>query len=144
MGFLYISRFGSFSNVDHWSSYYYKYVLRMTLTLRYVCNLCSGIPCALLIDNKSLSGVVTDPSSPSSFGAWINHAGNHHVGAISFLIVDFFLFFGVAVLTIVQASQVFAMLMDWTLLGPVHLACLSCALLGFLFPFWSLLVEILL
>ncbi|CAN1159353.1 Protein S-acyltransferase 24 [Linum perenne] len=30
----------------------------------------------------------------------------HHVGAITFLAVDFFLFFGVAVLTVVQASQI--------------------------------------
>lgn len=44
--------------------------------------------------------------APSSFGAWINYAGTHHFGAVSFFIVDFFLFFGVAVLTVVQASQV--------------------------------------
>ena len=71
-----------------------------------------GFPRALIFDDKSLSGVITDPSSPSSFGAWINHVGNHHVGAISFLIVDFFLFFGVIVLTIVQASQVFSLSVD--------------------------------
>jgi palmitoyltransferase len=51
-------------------------------------------------------GVLTDPFAPSSLGAWVNHAGSHHIGAISFLIMDFFLFFGVAVLTVVQASQV--------------------------------------
>ncbi|XP_044471581.1 protein S-acyltransferase 24 isoform X2 [Mangifera indica] len=50
--------------------------------------------------------ILTDPVAPSSFGAWINHASTHHVGAISFLTMDFFLFFGVAVLTIVQASQI--------------------------------------
>lgn len=44
--------------------------------------------------------------APSSFGAWLNHIGTQHVGAISFLLSDFFLFFGVAVLTVVQASQV--------------------------------------
>lgn len=53
-----------------------------------------------------LVGLVNDPLAPPSFGAWINHAGTHHVGAISFLLVEFFLFFGVAVLTVVQASQV--------------------------------------
>lgn len=68
-------------------------------------------------------GILTDPVAPSSFGAWIKHASTHHIGAISFLIVDFFLFFGVAVLTIIQASQVCAMfrkslyflviLLDW-------------------------------
>ncbi|XP_038890571.1 protein S-acyltransferase 24 [Benincasa hispida] len=62
---------------------------------------------AMLITGAvTITRIITDPSSPSSFGAWINHAGNHHVGAISFLIVDFFLFFGVVVLTIVQASQI--------------------------------------
>ncbi|KAL2929860.1 Protein S-acyltransferase 24 [Bienertia sinuspersici] len=53
----------------------------------------------------ALIRVVKDPMAPSSFGAWLNHAGTHHVGALSFLLADFFLFFGVAVLTAVQASQ---------------------------------------
>lgn len=47
-----------------------------------------------------------DPSAPSSFGAWLNYSATHYPGAVSFLIMDFFLFFGVAVLTVVQASQV--------------------------------------
>ncbi|XP_015879572.2 protein S-acyltransferase 24 [Ziziphus jujuba] len=50
--------------------------------------------------------VVSDPSAPSSFGAWITHAGTRHTGAISFFLMDFFLFFGVAVLTVVQGSQI--------------------------------------
>ena len=50
--------------------------------------------------------ILIDPMGPSSFLPWMNHAGTHHIGAISFLIVDFFLFFGVAALTVVQASQV--------------------------------------
>ncbi|XVF48000.1 hypothetical protein PTKIN_Ptkin03bG0155100 [Pterospermum kingtungense] len=54
----------------------------------------------------SYTGILTDPTTPSSFVAWMNHATSHHVGAISFLIVDFFLLFGVATLTVVQASQV--------------------------------------
>lgn len=53
-----------------------------------------------------LAGLLTDPLAPPSFWKWINRAGNQHVGALSFLIVDIFLFFGVAVLTLVQASQV--------------------------------------
>ncbi|EEF30066.1 zinc finger protein, putative [Ricinus communis] len=62
---------------------------------------------AMLITGAvALTRVVTDPAAPSTFGAWINHAGTHHVGAISFLIVDFLMFFGVAVLTVVQASQI--------------------------------------
>lgn len=54
----------------------------------------------------ALTRVLTDPLAPSSFGAWLNHAGNQHIGAIAFIMLDAFLFSGVAVLTIVQASQV--------------------------------------
>lgn len=62
---------------------------------------------AMLITGAvSFIRVLTDPLAPSSFGAWINHTGTHHTGAIAFLIVDIFLFFGVAVLTVVQASQI--------------------------------------
>ncbi|KAJ6921998.1 protein S-acyltransferase 24-like [Populus alba x Populus x berolinensis] len=62
---------------------------------------------AMLITGAvTLTRVLTDPFAPSSLGAWVNHAGSHHIGAISFLIMDFFLFFGVAVLTVVQASQI--------------------------------------
>lgn len=64
---------------------------------------------ALRAERKFLcndTGVLTDPFAPSSFGAWLNHAGNQHIGAIAFLIFDSFLFSGVAVLTVVQASQV--------------------------------------
>lgn len=57
--------------------------------------------------NKFLrAGVLTDPLAPHSFGAWIQYVANNHTGAISFLIADFFLFFGVFTLTVVQASQV--------------------------------------
>ncbi|KAG5242760.1 protein S-acyltransferase [Salix suchowensis] len=62
---------------------------------------------AMLITGAvTLTRVLTDPFAPSSLGAWVNHAGTHHIGAISFLMMDFFLFFGVAVLTVVQASQI--------------------------------------
>ncbi|KAK4854426.1 hypothetical protein QYF36_023717 [Acer negundo] len=54
----------------------------------------------------AMTRLLSDPAAPSPFGAWISHASTHHVGAISFLIVDFFLIFGVAVLTVVQASQI--------------------------------------
>lgn len=53
-----------------------------------------------------IAGVLNDPAAPSSFGAWLSHAGTHHIGALAFLFADFFLFIGVAVLTGVQASQV--------------------------------------
>lgn len=54
----------------------------------------------------ALKRVLTDPLAPSSFGAWLNHAGNQHIGAIAFIMLDTFLFSGVAILTIVQASQI--------------------------------------
>ncbi|KAH9624427.1 hypothetical protein KSS87_003446 [Heliosperma pusillum] len=54
----------------------------------------------------TLIRILTDPTAPSSFGAWLNHAGTHHPGAISFLVSVSMLFFGVAVLTVVQASQI--------------------------------------
>ncbi|THU73878.1 hypothetical protein C4D60_Mb04t27480 [Musa balbisiana] len=53
----------------------------------------------------TIATIVKDPSPPS-FGGWLNHNATDHPGALSFLIMDFFLFFGVAVLTVVQASQI--------------------------------------
>ncbi|KAL3824546.1 hypothetical protein ACJIZ3_020575 [Penstemon smallii] len=61
----------------------------------------------LITGSVALTRVLTDPTAPSTFGAWLSHAGNQHVGALSFLLADFFLFSGVAVLTCVQASQVY-------------------------------------
>ncbi|KAK7837285.1 protein s-acyltransferase 24, partial [Quercus suber] len=62
---------------------------------------------AMLITGAvTLTRLLTDPLAPPSLWKWINYAGNHHVGALSFLIMDIFLFFGVAVLTLVQASQI--------------------------------------
>ncbi|KAM0969284.1 hypothetical protein ACFX13_017834 [Malus domestica] len=60
----------------------------------------------VLTGGVTLTRVLSDPLRPSSFGAWINYVATSHVGALSFLIVDFLLFFGVAVLTVVQASQI--------------------------------------
>nr|XP_043620643.1 protein S-acyltransferase 24 [Erigeron canadensis] len=54
----------------------------------------------------ALTRILNDPSAPSSFGAWLNHAGNQHIGALLFLISDGFLFMGVAALTSMQVSQV--------------------------------------
>lgn len=56
----------------------------------------------LIID----AGVLADPTAPSNFFEWLTHTATHHPGAITFVMSDFFLFFGVAVLTVVQASQV--------------------------------------
>ncbi|KAL1822726.1 hypothetical protein DCAR_0310566 [Daucus carota subsp. sativus] len=60
----------------------------------------------MLTGGIALTRVLTDPLAPSSFGAWLNHAGNQHIGAIAFIILDSFIFPGVAILTIVQASQI--------------------------------------
>ncbi|KAI3801786.1 hypothetical protein L1987_29901 [Smallanthus sonchifolius] len=54
----------------------------------------------------ALTRILTDPSAPSSFGSWLNHAGNQHTGALLFLISDGFLFVGVIALTSMQISQV--------------------------------------
>ncbi|POO01340.1 Transmembrane protein [Trema orientale] len=62
---------------------------------------------AMLITGAvALSRILNDPLAPSSFIAWIKYVANYHVGVLLFIIADFFLFFGVAVLTVVQASQI--------------------------------------
>ncbi|KAM7508274.1 hypothetical protein LguiA_018727 [Lonicera macranthoides] len=60
----------------------------------------------MITGGVALTRILTDPLAPSTFGSWLNHAGTQHIGALSFLISDFFLFFGVAVLTVLQASQI--------------------------------------
>ena len=109
MGFLCIPCSRSFGNVDHWCSYSYKYVYKLVLSSTYRSSYFFWVlwwPSLLKENNLMLAGLLTNPLAPPSFWKWINHAGNHHVGALSFLIMDIFLFFGVAVLTLVQASQV--------------------------------------
>ncbi|XP_076885446.1 protein S-acyltransferase 24-like [Bidens hawaiensis] len=59
-----------------------------------------------LTGGVALTRIVTDPLAPSSFGAWLQHVGNQHVGVLLFLISDFSLFIGVAALTAMQISQV--------------------------------------
>nr|GFA52976.1 protein S-acyltransferase 24 [Tanacetum cinerariifolium] len=54
----------------------------------------------------ALTRIVTDPLAPSSFGAWLHHVGNQHLGVLLFIISDFSLFMGVAALTFMQISQV--------------------------------------
>ncbi|KAK7264846.1 hypothetical protein RJT34_32458 [Clitoria ternatea] len=60
----------------------------------------------LVTGGVCLARVLTDPLAPPSFGAWIQYVGKSHIGAISFLLADFFLFFGVFTLTVLQASQI--------------------------------------
>ncbi|KAL8136967.1 hypothetical protein V2J09_002968 [Rumex salicifolius] len=62
---------------------------------------------AMLITGMvALTRVWTNPAAPLSFGAWLNYTCTHHLGAIAFLAADLFIFFGVAVLTVLQASQI--------------------------------------
>ncbi|CAM8963173.1 unnamed protein product [Rhodiola kirilowii] len=62
---------------------------------------------AMLITGAvALTRILTDPSAPSSLRAWLNYVGTNHVGILGFLLVDSFLFTGVAILTAVQASQI--------------------------------------
>ncbi|XP_024965595.1 protein S-acyltransferase 24-like isoform X5 [Cynara cardunculus var. scolymus] len=60
----------------------------------------------LITGTVTITRILTDPWAPSSFGAWLNHAGNQHIGALLFVISDGFLFVGVAALTCMQISQV--------------------------------------
>ncbi|KAG6472882.1 hypothetical protein ZIOFF_070360 [Zingiber officinale] len=53
----------------------------------------------------AITRIVRDPSPPS-FGGWLSHNVAEHPGVVSFLVMDFFLFFGVAALTFIQASQI--------------------------------------
>ncbi|KAK9073813.1 hypothetical protein SSX86_006407 [Deinandra increscens subsp. villosa] len=59
-----------------------------------------------LTGGVALTRIVTDPLAPSSFGAWLQHVGNQHMGVLLFLVSDFSLFIGVAALTAMQISQV--------------------------------------
>ncbi|KAH6818470.1 Ankyrin repeat family protein with DHHC zinc finger domain-containing protein [Perilla frutescens var. frutescens] len=62
---------------------------------------------AMLITGAvALTRVLTDPLAPSTFGAWLSHAGNEHIGALAFLGADIFILSAVGVLTCVQASQI--------------------------------------
>ncbi|XP_054806106.1 protein S-acyltransferase 24-like isoform X2 [Prosopis cineraria] len=60
----------------------------------------------LITGGVTLTRILTDPLAPSSFGARIQFAFTHLVGATSFLAVDFFLFFNVLFMTVVQANQI--------------------------------------
>ncbi|KAG8367479.1 hypothetical protein BUALT_Bualt16G0076300 [Buddleja alternifolia] len=60
----------------------------------------------LLTGAVALTRLLTDPNAPSTFVAWLSHAANQHIGALSFLVAECFLLPGVAVLTCVQASQI--------------------------------------
>ncbi|KAJ4758096.1 S-acyltransferase [Rhynchospora pubera] len=60
----------------------------------------------IITGTVALIRIVKDPAAPDSFGTWLSYSASNHPGAVSFLIMDLFLFFGVSVLTIVQASQI--------------------------------------
>ncbi|KAI4380480.1 hypothetical protein MLD38_006666 [Melastoma candidum] len=54
----------------------------------------------------TLARLLSDPTAPSSFGAWLRHSGSRHFGTLFFVITDSWIFLGVAGLTVVQASQI--------------------------------------
>ncbi|XP_047939301.1 LOW QUALITY PROTEIN: protein S-acyltransferase 24-like [Salvia hispanica] len=60
----------------------------------------------LICGSVALIRVLTDPLAPSTFGAWLSHVGNQHVGALAFLVADAFIIIAVGILTCVQASQI--------------------------------------
>nr|GMD95089.1 protein S-acyltransferase 24 [Ipomoea batatas] len=60
----------------------------------------------LITGGVALTRILTDPMAPSSFFLWLNYAGTQHIGAIAFFVADFFIFSGLAVLTVIQASQI--------------------------------------
>jgi palmitoyltransferase len=49
---------------------------------------------------------VQDPASPASFSGWLGYTAINHSWVVSFVIMDFLLFFGVITLTVIQASQI--------------------------------------
>jgi palmitoyltransferase len=53
-----------------------------------------------------IAGSVQDPASPASFSGWLGYTAINHSWVVSFVIMDFLLFFGVITLTVIQASQV--------------------------------------
>lgn len=47
-----------------------------------------------------------DENAPVGTGAWLRHVASNHPGALSFVIIDVFLLFGVSTLTGLQATQI--------------------------------------
>eukprot|EP01018_Ginkgo_biloba_P015937 Gb_13259 [translate_table: standard] len=68
--------------------------------------LCLETSAMLISGAVTFQRLSTDPHAPHSFGAWVHYVAVHHTGALSFLIVDILLVFGVAMLTGMQASQI--------------------------------------
>uniref|UniRef100_A0A0E0ACH2 protein S-acyltransferase n=1 Tax=Oryza glumipatula TaxID=40148 RepID=A0A0E0ACH2_9ORYZ len=60
----------------------------------------------IITGSAAIIRMVRDPASPASFIPWLSYSAFNHTGALSFFIMDLFLFFGVAVLAVVQASQI--------------------------------------
>lgn len=75
-----------------------KWDFFMFLALEVLAMLITGI--------VAITRVLTDPLAPSSFGAWLSHAGSEHFGALVFIVADVFLLSSVGVLTCIQASQI--------------------------------------
>uniref|UniRef100_A0ACD5Z8H6 Uncharacterized protein n=1 Tax=Avena sativa TaxID=4498 RepID=A0ACD5Z8H6_AVESA len=60
----------------------------------------------IITGSAAIIRTVRDPASPSSFGDWLGYSAVYHTGAVAFFMMDLFIFFGVACLAVVQASQI--------------------------------------
>ncbi|KAI3495995.1 hypothetical protein L1887_38344 [Cichorium endivia] len=72
----------------------------------FLCFLILEVFAMVITGTVALTRIVKDPLAPSSFGAWLHHVGNQHLGVLLFLVSDFSLLIGVAALTCMQISQV--------------------------------------
>ncbi|XBI41721.1 hypothetical protein VPH35_126152 [Triticum aestivum] len=75
-----------------------KWEFFMFITLEVIAMIITG--------SAAIIRTVSDPASPASFGDWLGYSVVYHTGAVSFFMMDLFIFFGVACLTGVQAYQI--------------------------------------
>ncbi|KAG4113184.1 hypothetical protein ERO13_D13G207600v2 [Gossypium hirsutum] len=54
----------------------------------------------------AMTRILTDPMAPAGFSPMFSHASTHHIGALTFLIMDIFYFFGASALVVSQATQI--------------------------------------
>ncbi|XP_051203261.1 protein S-acyltransferase 24 [Lolium perenne] len=60
----------------------------------------------IITGSAAIIRTVRDTASPASFGDWLGYSVVYHTGAVAFFMMDLFIFFGVACLAVVQASQI--------------------------------------
>ncbi|TYH93262.1 hypothetical protein ES332_A13G241900v1 [Gossypium tomentosum] len=54
----------------------------------------------------AMTRILMDPMAPVGFSPMFSHASTHHIGALTFLIMDIFYFFGASALVVSQATQI--------------------------------------